>query len=93
MIRRCRFVHSVPVRISLVAVRVAVHGWSATHARDEVCSVGQGTTEVSVGRVSLDLKELIVSQHSRCDDFPLLALDQHAFSQGRRAFLGDLTRS
>ena len=36
-----------------VSEKVALHSWSATHARDEVCSTGQGTTEVGVvGRVS-----------------------------------------
>jgi len=54
MIRRNRFVHCVPVRISPVAVRVAVHAWSAIRAWDEASAVGQGTTEVGVvGRVRL----------------------------------------
>jgi hypothetical protein len=52
-----------------VSEKVAVHGWSATRARDEVYGVGQRTTEVGVvvGRVCLDLEELVVGQHSRCE--------------------------
>src|SRR5215207_640033 len=34
VVRRCRFVHCVPARTSPVAVRVAVHTWSAIRARD-----------------------------------------------------------
>jgi hypothetical protein len=37
MIWRLPFVYCVPVRISPVAVRVAVHAWSAIRARGEVC--------------------------------------------------------
>jgi hypothetical protein len=60
MIRRSRFVHCVPTCTS----PVAVHGWSATRARDEVCGLGQGTTEVDVWRVCVDLEELVVGQHT-----------------------------
>ncbi len=49
--------------------------------------VGQGTTEVRVvGRGSLELEELIVSGHSRCDGLLLLALDSE--SMGRHAAEG-----
>jgi hypothetical protein len=58
MVWRYHFVHCVPARISPVAVRVAVHSWSAPRARDEVCAVGQGTTEVDMWRVSLGLEGL-----------------------------------
>jgi hypothetical protein len=75
VVGRYRFVHSVLVRNSPVAVRVAVHVWPAIRARDEVCGVGPGTTEVGVGRLPRSLKELIVGRHSRCDVLPLLALD------------------
>ena len=47
-----QFVHCVPVRISPVAVRVAVHEWSATRARDEGSGTHQGMTKVGVGLVS-----------------------------------------
>jgi hypothetical protein len=60
MIRGCCFVHSVPVRIS----PVAVHGWPSTHAQHEVSGVAQGTTEVGVGRVRQGLEELIVDRHN-----------------------------
>jgi hypothetical protein len=43
-----RFVHCVPVRISPVAVRVAVHACSAIRARGEVRGVGEGMSEVGV---------------------------------------------
>ena len=67
------FVHCVLACTSPVAVLVAVHAWSATRARDEVCGLGQGTTAVGVvGRVCLDLEELIAGQHSRCEGLPLL---------------------
>jgi hypothetical protein len=52
MIRRSRFVHSVPACTSPVAVRVAVHGWSSPRTRDEVFGAHQGMTEVGVGLVS-----------------------------------------
>jgi hypothetical protein len=60
MIWRYQFVHCVLVRISTVAE----HSWPAIRGRDEVCGVGQGTTEVDVevGRVCLDLKDLIVGR-------------------------------
>jgi hypothetical protein len=48
MIWRSHFVHFVPVRISPVAVRLAVHAGSSTRARGEVCGVGEGTSEVGV---------------------------------------------
>ena len=50
MIRGCRFVHCVLMRISRVALRVAVHWWSSIPAWDESSGVGQGMTDVSVGR-------------------------------------------
>ena len=83
-----RFVHCVPARTSPVAVRVAVHAWSAIRARDEASAMGQETTEVGVvvGRVCLDLEKLIVDRHSRCEGFPLLALD--AESTGSHATEG-----
>jgi len=61
-----------------VALRVAVHDWSAPRAREEVSGVGQGTAEVDVWRVSLDLEELIVGRHIRCEDLLLLALDSES---------------
>jgi hypothetical protein len=56
---------------------VAVHAWSSILAEDGSCGVGQGTTEVDVevGRICLDLEELVVGHHSRCDGLPLLAVD------------------
>jgi hypothetical protein len=36
--------------------------------------VGLGTTKVDVGRVCLDLEELIVGRHRRCERLLLLAL-------------------
>jgi hypothetical protein len=55
MIRGCRFVHCVLMRISPVAVRVAVHRWSSVRARGEVCGVGEAMSEVSVvGLLYLD---------------------------------------
>ena len=50
--------------------------------------MGQETTEVGVvvGRVCLDLEKLIVDRHSRCEGFPLLALD--AESTGSHATEG-----
>ena len=54
MIWRSHFVHCILARTSPVAVRVAVHAWSSIGARDEVCGVGKGMSEVSVvGRVCL----------------------------------------
>ena len=56
---------------------VAVHAWSSIRARDEVCGLGQGTTEVDVevGHLCLDLEGLIVGRHSsRCEGLLLLAL-------------------
>ena len=53
---------------------------------DEVRGVGQGTTEVEVGRVSLDLEELIVGRHIRCEGLLLLALDSE--SMGRHVAEG-----
>jgi hypothetical protein len=61
MIWRSHFVHCVLARTSPVAVRVALHSWSATRARDEASGVGQGMTEagiVSRRCVSLNLEEL-----------------------------------
>ena len=71
------FVHCVLACTSPVAVRVAVHAWSSILAEDGICGVGQGTTEVEVevGRICLDLEELVVGHHSRCDGLPLLAVD------------------
>jgi hypothetical protein len=82
------FVHCVLACTSLVAVRVAVHAWPTTRARDEVCGVGEGTTVVGavVGRVCLDPEELIVGQHSRCEGLLLLA--QGSESMGRHATEG-----
>jgi hypothetical protein len=61
-----------------VAVRVVVHAWSATRAReDEASDVDEGMTEavIVVGHVCLNLEELIVGRHSsRCDGLLLLAL-------------------
>ena len=71
VVGRGRFVHCVPVRTSPVAVHVG----SSIRAWDEVSAVGQGTTKVGVvGSVCLDLEELIVGPHSRCDGLLLLAL-------------------
>ena len=83
VVRRCHLVHCVPARTSPVAVRAAVHGWSATRARDDASSIGQGMTDVGVvvGRVCLALEELIVSRHSRCDGLLLLALDSESMSR------------
>jgi len=61
--RGCRFVHCVLVRISPVAVRVAVHACSAIRARGEVHGVGEGMSEVGVivGRLCLDLERSLSS--------------------------------
>ena len=72
MIRRCHFVQGVPARTN----PVAVHAWPSTRARDEASGVDEGMTEagVVVERVCLDLEELIVGRHSRCEGLLLLAL-------------------
>ena len=54
MILRSRFVHCVPACIS----PVAVHAGSSIRARDEVCGLGQGTSEVDVGRFSMESRSL-----------------------------------
>jgi hypothetical protein len=51
MIGQHHFVHCVPVRISPVAVWVAVHGWSSIRAGDEVSGARQEMTKVDVGLV------------------------------------------
>ena len=60
------FVHCVPACTSPVAVRVAVHAWSSSRARNAVAAIGQGTIEVGVvvGRVCLDLEQLVVDLHN-----------------------------
>jgi hypothetical protein len=69
-----------------VSEKVAVHAWPAIRARDEVCGLGQRTTEVGVvGLVSMDLEELIVGRHSRCDGPLQLAPDsEHGPPRRRR---------
>jgi hypothetical protein len=57
---RYRFVHCVPVRI----IPVAVHAGSSIRARDDASGVGQGITELDVGRISQGRKELIVGRHN-----------------------------
>jgi hypothetical protein len=37
---------------------------SSTRARDEVAGVGEGMSELDVGRVSLDLEELVVGRRT-----------------------------
>ena len=58
-------VHCVLACTSPVAVPVAVHAWSSIRAGDEVCGLGQGTTEVDVvsrRRLPGPGEELIVGQ-------------------------------
>jgi hypothetical protein len=57
-----------------VSEKVAVHGWLAPCAREEVSGVGQETAEVDVWRVSLDFAKFFVAQHCLCEGLLLLAL-------------------
>ena len=70
MIWRHHFVHCVPVRISPVAVRVAVHAWSPIRARDEASGVGQGTTEVGVVVAEEHSRSRISIQHHKMWESP-----------------------
>jgi hypothetical protein len=90
MIWGCRFVQCVPARTSPVAVPVAVHSWSATRARYEIFDLGQGTTVVGVvvGRVCLDLEDLIFGRHSISWDGLLLLALPDSESMSRHAAEG-----
>jgi hypothetical protein len=72
---RSRFVHCVPVRISPVAVRVAVHAGLSIRAWDDASGIAHGMTEVGARHVPQSSKELIVCRRRRCAYLPLLALD------------------
>jgi hypothetical protein len=63
MIWRYHFVQCVPVRISPVAVPVAVHSWPSTRARDEVSGVGWRMTEVGVELILQGPQSAIVARH------------------------------
>src|SRR5687767_493831 len=64
VIWRYRYVCCVLMRTSPAAVRVALHAWSSIRAWDEASDVGQGMTEVGVGRAPRAPKELIVGRRN-----------------------------
>ena len=53
-----------PLCTSPVAVRVALHAWSSIRAWDEASDVGQGMSEVSIGRAPSSPTELIVGRRN-----------------------------
>jgi hypothetical protein len=97
MIFRSRFVQCVPVRISPVAVRVAVHRWSATRARDEVSGVRQGMTKVGARLVpqgalrSLSSAGTVVVVRACC--YSRLSKDYERIVQSSETFIEVAMRS